>query len=336
MNARKNPARHPPKEGGSLSPEHKDFPNITAIERAAEVLSAVLWPTPPRPLSGRGDFYVKPENLQRTGSFKIRGAYFKVSTLDREVARRGVVAYSSGNHGQAVACAAELHGYPATIVMPESAVAEKRQAVLSYGARVIDSRGGSDERRAIAEDLAQRDGLALVPPYDDREIVTGQATVGLEIARDVPTARVVLLPVGGGGLISGVAIAVRALLPGVRVIGVEPEGANDAQQSLRAGRHMAVAHPVTSADGLMAQRVGELNWRIISEFVDDIVTVTESEIEAAVRHLALRARIVAEPSGAVAAAALLSSRVMADGTAVAVVSGGNVSPAYLRGALAPR
>lgn len=310
-----------------------DFPDITAIERAAKILSTVLWPTPPRPLTGRGDLYIKPESLQRTGSFKIRGAYFKVSLLNPDMARRGVVAYSSGNHGQAVACAAQLHGYPATIVMPEAAVGEKRQAVLSYGARVIDSPGGSDERRAIAEDLAQRDGLALVPPYDDAQIVTGQATVGLEIARDLPKVRMVLVPVGGGGLISGVAIALRALLPEVRIVGVEPEGANDAQQSLRAGRPIAVANPDTSADGLRAQRVGELNWRIISEFVDDIVTVSEREIEAAVRHLAIAARIVVEPSGAVAAAALLASRVIPDGPAVAVVSGGNVSAAYLQSAL---
>lgn len=312
---------------------HSDFPDIAAIDQAAERLSGVLWPTHVRPLAGRPDAFLKPENLQRTGSFKLRGAYYKVSRLDPAQARRGIIAYSSGNHGQAVACAAQLLGYPATIVMPEGAIAEKRAAVLSYGARVIDSPGGSDERRALAEQLAAREGLLLVPPYDDSEIVTGQATMGREIARELPEVRTVLVPIGGGGLVSGTALAIRALAPGARVIGVEPEGANDAQQSLRAGRHVAVAHPDTSADGLRAQKVGELNYRIIRALVDDIVTVSEAEIMAAVRTLLLDGHILAEPSGAVAPAALLSGRVESRGAAVAVVSGGNVAGDYLARAL---
>lgn len=318
-----------------MNPVQPELPDIAAVHAAAEVLAPILWPTPVRPFPGRSDCFLKPENLQRTGSFKIRGAYHKVASLDPAAARRGVIAYSSGNHGQAVACAAEILGYPATIVMPQSAVAEKREAVLSYGARVVDAAGGSDGRRALAEEMARRDGLLLVPPYDDPVIVTGQATVGREIAAQLPLARTVLVPIGGGGLISGIAIAVRALLPAARVIGVEPEGADDARRSLRAGRHLAVAQPDTVADGLRAQQVGDFNYRVISRLVDDIVTVSEAEIGEAVRLLLTAAHLVAEPSGAVAAAAMLLGA-RCEGPCVAVLSGGNVALGYLRDLLAPR
>lgn len=319
-----------------MHPGHPDFPDIVAVHAAAQILAPILWPTPVRPFPGRPDCFLKPENLQRTGSFKIRGAYHKVASLDPGAARRGVIAYSSGNHGQAVACAAQILGYPATIVMPRGAVAEKREAVLSYGARVIESPGGSDERRALAEEMARSQDLLLVPPYDDPVIVTGQATVGREIALQLPAVRSVFVPVGGGGLISGIAIALRALLPNVRVIGVEPAGADDARQSLGAGRHLAIAQPDTVADGLRAQTVGEFNYQVISRLVDEIVTVSEAEISEAVRLLLGSAHLVAEPSGAVAAAAMLLGRASCEDPCVAVVSGGNVALGYLREALAPR
>jgi len=313
-------------------PETPREPSLAAIEAAARLIAPVLLPTPLLAARGEGleTLRLKPENLQRTGSFKIRGAYHKlVSALDAAKAR-GVIAYSSGNHGQAVACAAALLGCKATVVMPEGGVVEKRQGVAAYGGEVVLCQGGSDERRRIAEERAAQDGLVLVPPYDDLQVIAGQGSVGLEIARALPDVRQVLIPVGGGGLLGGSALALKALLPGVRVIGVEPEGANDLALSFARGEHVALAEVDTVADGLRTQSVGNLNYGILRAAVDEVVTVTEDEILAATRALLWREKLVVEPSGAVAYAAVMAGRVPRDRLTVAVLSGGNIALSYLR------
>ncbi len=310
------------------------LPSIEDLKAAHERIRARLLPTPL--LAARSEdapLWLKPENLQRTGSFKFRGAYHKLARLDPDVRARGVIAYSSGNHGQGVACAAQIFGCPATIVMPQGAVQEKVDGILRYGARVIQCEGGSDERRRIAEELSAQDGIAIVPPYDDIEIVMGQASVGIEIAQERPTIRQVLVPVGGGGLLSGVALAVRTLLPDARIVGVEPAGADDLYRSLRAGEHVRLPSVDTIADGLRTQSVGEVNYRILREAVDEVVTVTDAEILEACRALLLTEKLVVEPSGAVTLAAFRSGRVPRGLETAAVLSGGNISRDVLRSLL---
>ncbi|MDA8346443.1 MAG: threonine/serine dehydratase [Thermaerobacter sp.] len=302
------------------------FPSLADLEAAHRRILPMLLPTPLLAArSVEAALWLKPENLQRTGSFKFRGAYHKLTRLTPKARARGVVAYSSGNHGQAVACAAQLYGCPATIVMPQDAVREKVEGVLRYGARIIACEGGSDERRRIAEELAATDGLEIVPPYDDLEIVMGQASVGLEIARERREVRQILVPVGGGGLLSGVGLAARALLPGVRIIGVEPAGADDLYRSIQSGEHVRLARVDTLADGLRTQSVGDLNYAILREVVDEVVTVSEEEILEAVRTLLLAEKLLVEPSGAVAFAAFQAGKVPRDVETAAVLSGGNIS-----------
>ncbi len=313
-------------------PESTSAPSPASIEDAARLIAPVLLPTPllAARAEGLGNLLLKPENLQRTGSFKIRGAYHKLTRCLEDAKAHGVVAYSSGNHGQAVACAAAMLGCRATIVMPEGGVVEKRRGVESYGGKVVLCAGGSDERRRIAEELADGEGLVLVPPYDDLDIIRGQASVGLEIARDFPGVRQVLVPVGGGGLLSGSALALKALVPGVRVVGVEPEGANDLYLSFARGEHVSLPSIDTAADGLRTQSVGNLNYEILKATVDEVVTVSEEEIMAAVRSLLWREKLLVEPSGAVAYAAFMSGKVPGDLPSAAVLSGGNISLDYLQ------
>jgi threonine dehydratase len=300
--------------------------------------SAVRTPLLPCPWAGEErPLWIKPESLQPVGAFKIRGAVNKIASLTPAERAVGVVTHSSGNHAQAVAYAARRFGVPAVIVIPEGAPAVKLAATRSFGATVVVVPPAGRESRA-AELVAQH-GYTLVPPYDDAAVIAGQGTVGLEIAADLPEVELVLVPISGGGLISGVASAVKALCPRARVVGVEPELAADALESWRAGRR--VAWPAertqrTIADGLRVTCVGELPWEHIRARVDDIVTVSEEEIREAVRVLAARARLVAEPSGAVATAAYLFGRLpQPTGRTVCVVSGGNVDPeayaAILRG-----
>src|SRR5215218_7662483 len=278
--------------------------------------------------------YFKAENLQPTGAFKLRGAYNKISSLSSEERRRGVVAHSSGNHAQAVAYAARSLGVRAVIVMPRGASRVKLAATEAFGAEVVLVGDDSAERTRRAEELALEHGYVPVPPYDDETLIAGQGTVGLEILEDLPDVETVLVPVSGGGLISGIAAAVKLSRSEVRVIGVEPELAADAQASLRSGK--LVEFPAdqvgrTIADGLRVQRLGEAPFEHISTFVDDIIAVTEEEILEAMRRLALRARLVAEPSGAVTFAAHLFHRkeLPASRLTVAVLSGGNVEPDLL-------
>ena len=283
--------------------------------------------------------YFKAENLQPTGAFKLRGAYNKVSSLSPDERRSGVVAHSSGNHAQAVAYAARSLGVRAVIVMPRGAPRVKLDATAAFGAEVVFVGGDSAERVLKAEELATEHGYVPVPPYDDETLIAGQGTVGLEILEDLPEVETVLVPVSGGGLISGVSAAMKLSRPGLRVIGVEPELAADARESLRTGTLVELpAEQVgrTIADGLRVRKLGYAPFEHISAFVDDIVAVSEDEILDAMRRMALRARLVAEPSGAVAFAAHLFHRDELPATRlnVAVVSGGNVEPQLLSQVLA--
>jgi len=304
------------------------LPDVRAAQRRIEGIAVrtpllpCAWGEAERPL------WLKPESLQPVGAFKIRGAVNKIATLTRAQRAAGVVTHSSGNHAQAVAYAARHFGVAAVIVIPEGAPAIKVAATEALGAKVVLVPPAERERRAAA--LVAEHGYTLVPPYDDAAVIAGQGTVGLEIAEDLPNVALVLVPISGGGLISGVATAVKALCPRALVVGVEPELAADAAESLRAG--MRVAWPTeltyrTIADGLRVSCVGELPWEHIRAYVDDIVTVGEEQIREAVRVLAGRARLVAEPSGAVATAGYLFSQAgLPSGPTVCVVSGGNVDP----------
>lgn len=285
-------------------------------------------------LNHDGEVYLKAESLQPVGSFKLRGAYNKIAGLSVRERKRGVIAYSSGNHAQAVAYAARLLGMKAVIVMPAIAPEVKRKATAALGAEIVPVGPGSDERRERAEALAAERGLTIVPPYDDEQIIAGQGTIGLEIVEDLPDAGVVLVPVSGGGLISGIATAIKLRRPKIKVIGVEPELAADARSSLHSGKRVSLPAEQTTrtiADGLRSQSVGEIPFAHIRKYVDDIVLVSEQEIREAVRRL-LGMRLVIEPSGAVPYAALLFHRHELPKVKkhVAVLSGGNIEPALLR------
>ncbi|MCG6497321.1 threonine/serine dehydratase [Kitasatospora sp. A2-31] len=308
-----------------------------ARQRIAGV--AVRTPLVPAPWAGSAErrLWLKPENLQPTGAFKTRGAYNRLAALTEQERARGVVAQSSGNHAQAVAYAAGLLGIKAVIVMPDTSPAVKIDATRAFGAEVVVV--APEERDTLPVELAERHGYVWVPPYDDPYIIAGQGTVGLEIAEDAPAELdTVLVPVSGGGLISGTAAALKLTRPGVRVVGVEPELAADAQASLRAGERLSwpVADTYrTIADGLRTPSVGELPFQHLTAYVDDIVTVSEEEIRATVALLARRGRLVAEPSGAVAPAAYFHRSDEVGGQVVAaVVSGGNIDPALLSELLA--
>jgi threonine dehydratase len=285
-------------------------------------------------LSDQRKLFLKLENLQPIGAFKLRGAYNKVASLNDDERRRGVISYSSGNHAQGVAYAARALGVRAIIVMPGNAPKNKLEATAALGAEIITVGPASEERRLRAEQMAAEHGYVIVPPYNDEKIIAGQGTVGLEILDELPNVETVLVPVGGGGLISGVSAAIKLSNPKVKVIGVEPELASDAQASLRAGR--IVSFPAeqvsqTLADGLRTQSIGTINFEHIRAYVDDIVTVTENEIREVTRALSVNEKTLAEPSGAVAPAAFLFHADQLPNTKinVAVISGGNIDPALL-------
>ncbi len=278
--------------------------------------------------------YLKPENLQPIGSFKLRGAYNKIASFSEEERRRGVISYSSGNHAQGVAYAARTLGLKAIIVMPGNIPAIKREATIALGAEIILVGPSSSERQAKAEELAAKHGYVIVPPYNDEKIIAGQGTMGLEILEDLPDVETVIAPVGGGGMISGIAAAIKLSRPAIKVIGAEPEFAADAQASLRAGKIVELAAEETTrtlADGLRTQSIGAVNFEHIRRYVDDIVTVSEDEISEAMRRLSTNPKTLAEPSGAVGVAAFLFHREQLPSTKVnvAVISGGNVEPEML-------
>ena len=313
--------------------------SLEDIEAAAARLESVSVRTPLLRLPLDDEVYVKPESLQRTGSFKFRGAYNALSSTPRERIERGVVADSSGNHAQGVAAAAALLGVPATIVMPENAAPVKVARTASFGAEIVRCANSSDERMRVAAELRDGRSLEYVPPFDDARIIAGQGSVGLEVAQALPEVRTVVVCVGGGGLISGIATAMKALVPAARIVGVEPELAADAQQSLREGRIVrwsAADVTRTICDGVRTQALGDLTYAAISALVDEIVTVTDEAVLEAMRWLALEAKLVVEPTGALTLAALQSGAVAADGPTVLVVSGGNVDPGLAASVLAGR
>jgi len=269
--------------------------------------------------------FCKAECFQRGGAFKFRGAYSMISSLPPERLAPGVAAYSSGNHAQAVALAASLLGAPATILMPSDAPAAKLEATRGYGAEVVGYDRYGQDREALGSALAAERGLTLVPPYEHPLVMAGQGTVALELLERVPELDALLVPVGGGGLLAGCVTAAKALRPGIRVIGVEPEAGDDTRRSLAAGERVRIEVPVTIADGQQADIPGELTFEVNRRLVDEVVVVSDAEIVAAMRFLFDRMKLVVEPSGACAPAALLAGRVDGiSGSVGVVLSGGNV------------
>src|SRR5579862_514467 len=294
-----------------------------------------MWGQPPSAVRpGEARLLLKPENQQPIGAFKLRGAYNKIAALSDDERRKGVISYSSGNHAQGVAYAARALKTKSVIVMPNNAPAIKREATAKLGAEIVLVGPGSDERKTKAEALAAHHGYIIVPPYNDEQIIAGQGTIGLEILEELPEVEMVLSPVGGGGLISGVATAIKLSKPSVKVIGVEPEVAGDAQASLRSGKIVQLeANQVsrTMADGLRTQSIGAKNFEHIRRYVDDIITVTEDEIGRATKYLLARKETAAEPSGAVATAGFIfhAAQLPKAKLAVAIISGGNIDPLVL-------
>jgi threonine dehydratase len=268
---------------------------------------------------------LKCENLQRMGAFKFRGAYHHLSRLDPKVRARGVVAFSSGNHAQAVALVARLFSVPATIVMPSWAPAAKLAATREYGAEVVFYDQVGESRDGLAERLATERGLTLVPPFNHVDVLTGQGTAAAELIEDAGLLDALLVPLGGGGLLAGCALAARMLSPGCRVIGVEPAGGDDGARSFRSGRLERVEHPDTIADGARTPSLGPLTFALIRRYVHDVVTVPDEALEAAMRFACERLKLVIEPTGALALAALMTGAVQeARGRVGVVLSGGNV------------
>jgi threo-3-hydroxy-L-aspartate ammonia-lyase len=303
--------------------------SIDDVRAAAGRIAALAHRTPllrSRTLDARvgAPVALKAENLQRAGAFKFRGACNAVAALRPD----GVCSVSSGNHAQALSLAAREHDAHATILMPRDAPASKRAATEGYGAEVIEFDRYTEDREALVRELAAERGLTLVHPYDEPLVMAGQGTVGLELAAEVEDLDVVLVPCGGGGLLSGVATAIKALRPAARIVGVEPQASDDTARSLRAGERVAVEVRPTIADGQQLPTPGERTWPVIRALVDDVVTVSDAEIVEAMRLLFERVKVVAEPSGASALAALLAGRVeLRAGTVGVVISGGNVGAA---------
>jgi threonine dehydratase len=310
--------------------------HLAQIRHAAERIKGHVRRTPLLRTDISPGLIVKPESLQVTGSFKARGAFNAVlSLLERDPGVAGVVTHSSGNHGQALACAAKSAGLPATVVVPEGVTPAKVAGIRSFGATVVSDGVNFDNRETIAEEIARKQKLWLVHPYDDWDVVHGAGTTGLEILEDVPTPGAVVVPVGGGGQISGIALALSVLSPQTAVIGVEPESAADAAASLHSGALQSLdADPVTLAEGVKSKSIGDRNFDVIvaAGLVRDIVTVSEIELKEAVRVAWMRLKLAIEPTAALALAAYLNGKVPA-GTAehptVVVVSGGNFDPATI-------
>jgi threonine dehydratase len=307
---------------------------LDAIRDAAATLAGVAIRTPLLPSDTLEQqtgvpVWMKPEMLQRGGAFKFRGAYVFLSGMDPGVRARGVIAPSSGNHAQAVAMAARLFGVPATVVMPTTVTAPKREGAERLGARVVLAGTTTAERMERAVEIAAENGGTLVPPYDDPTIIAGQGTVGLEIVADAPRLQTVLVPVGGGGLSAGVATAVKLLAPSVRVIGVEPTNAPKLSRAREAGAPVKLKPSSGLADGLLAVEIGTLTFAHHQAYLDDVISIDDAALSRAMRFLLDRMKIVAEPSGAITVAALLEGMVRPTGPTVAVLSGGNIEWAGL-------
>jgi len=310
---------------------------LTEVESAARRLAGIAVPTPLLPADAVSEMAganvrLKCESLQRAGSFKIRGAYNFVSQLSDEQVASGIITYSSGNHAQAVALSGKLRGVRVVVVMPTTAPKVKRDGAEGLGAEVIYEGTTSLERRAKAEEVAEEEGLVIVPPFDHRHIIAGQGTVGLEIAREWPDVDLVLAPIGGGGLASGVAASVKRLLPAAKVIGVEPVGAASMRKALDEERPVVIDKIDTIADGLAPVMVGELTYEHAYNLIDDVVTVSDEAIREATALLVGKQKLIVEFSGAAATAALLSKVVdVADARVAVIISGGNLDPTLLAG-----
>lgn len=305
---------------------------LEEIRRAADRIAPVVRRTPliAAAVDGRRmGFWLKCENLQVAGAFKIRGAANMVRQLSRDELRRGVITYSSGNHGQGLACAAAQLGARAVVVMPETASSLKVEGAKAYGAEVIFAGTTSVERKREAERIREARNLTMVPPFDHPWIIAGQGTLGLEILDDAPEVTEVYVPVGGGGLLAGVAAGIKRLRPTARVIGVEPTGAPKMSRSLAAGAPVTLESTSSIADGLLPVRPGDLTFAHVRALVDEVVTVNDDQIRAAVAWLARESHVVAEPSGAASVAAALARAWRPGAQVVAVVSGGNIAPERL-------
>ena len=306
------------------------------IEMAYRIVQPVVHKTPllmSRTLNARigNTILFKAENLQRIGAFKIRGAYNKIASLTADELKRGVVAHSSGNHAQGVALAAKLLNTRAVVVMPKSSPAIKVAGTQAYGAEVVFCEDSSDDRERVAKELQQEHNYVLVPPFDDDKIIAGQGTVMIEVGEDLDELDFLFVPIGGGGLIAGNAIAAKHLFPNVKVIGVETEPANDCYQSFRKKEIVRINPPNTIADGMRTQAVGKRNFEIILQYVDDVITVKDDQVIDMMRFFLERMKIVVEPTGAVAPAAVFHNVLGLSGKNVcAIISGGNVDPALLK------
>jgi threonine dehydratase len=310
------------------------------VRAAAALLEGVAHRTPVltsrtlNALTG-AEVFVKCENFQRVGAFKFRGAYHAAARLSPEQRARGIAAYSSGNHAQATALAARELGTHAVILMPEDAPRAKREATAGYGARIVTYDRYTEDRTALGEALARDNGMALIPPYDHPHVIAGQGTAALELLEETGPLDALLVPVGGGGLIAGSAVAAKALHPAVRVVGVEPEAGDDTRRSLAAGKRVAVPVPRTVADGQAVPTPGELTFAVNRRLVDEIALVSDEEIVRGMRFAFERLKIVLEPSGASALAALLAGRVEDPPRRIGVIaSGGNVDTARFAALLA--
>ncbi len=310
------------------------------IQQAAQRLSGIAHRTPiatSRTLNERisAQVFAKCENLQRVGAFKFRGAYNAISRLSDKQRQHGVVTFSSGNHAQAVALVGKLLDIPTVIVMPNDAPAIKLAATRDYGAEVVLYDRVEQKREAIAKQLAEERGLTLIPPFDHPHIIAGQGTTALELLTDLPDLDGLIVPIGGGGLISGCCIAAHALKPNIRIFGVEPDTANDSYLSLQQGKIVSTPQSHSIADGLLPTAPGQLTFPIMQQHLESIVLVTEEELAAATRYLLLRLKLLVEPSGAAPIAALLAGKVpnVAGKKIGVVLSGGNVDPGKLAGLL---
>ena len=313
--------------------------NIDTINEAHERIASRIHRTPVvtsrqfNEVAGKEVFF-KCENLQRAGAFKIRGATNKIQSLTPEEKQRGIVAFSSGNHAQAVAVAGREAGVRVLVAMPDDAPAAKVAATRGYGAEVVFYDRQKQDREAFALDLAERERLVMVPPYDDYFILAGQGTCGLELVQDVPDLDCVLTPCSGGGLFAGVASAAKALNPSIKCYPVEPDTADDTRQSFLKGERVSIPPPPTIADGLRVQIPGKLTFPLVQRLADDVLTVTDDEITGTLRFILFRMKLLVETSGATAAAAVMFNKLPADVKRVGVVlSGGNIDPDQLKSLL---
>ena len=316
-----------------MNSAQQSLPTFEDVRSAARLLKGVAVRTPvltnewlDKALDAQ--VFFKVEALQRTGAFKIRGAYNAVANLDEDAKKRGVVTFSSGNHGQAVAIAGRLLGVPATVFMPLDAPAIKRAATARQGARIIDYDRLTQNRDELARSFAQQTGATLIPPFDHAHVMAGQGTAAMELIEDVGELDVLVVCLGGGGLISGCSLAAKALSPNCEVYGVEPENGDDVRQSLRAGERIAIEHVDSIADGALTTQVGVLPFAVIQKNVTDIVTVSDTQLIDTMLWFAENLKVVVEPTGALATAALMHGKIpYAPGARIGlIVSGGNVDP----------